>query len=127
VASHGVDYDGSVITNDAELPWMEAPRFLWVPSIGPSGMMIYRGDRFPWWRGSAFVAGMVGERLVRVMLVGGDAVGEETMLHEQLGRIRDVREGPDGLIYLALERQDGNTTRIVRLEPVAGEVAGPGR
>ncbi len=106
---------------------MEAPRFVWTPSIGTSGMTIYSGDRFPWWRGSALVAGMRGERLVRVSLIGRDAVSEETLLHRQLGRIRDVREGPDGLIYLALEDADGGLTPIVRLEPVDGEVAPPRR
>jgi len=125
VASHGINYDGSVFTADDNLPWMEAPRFIWTPSIGTSGMVIYSGDRFPWWQGNAFVAGMVGERLVRVTLIGQDAVGAETLLHEQLGRIRDVREGPDGLIYLALEDAGGAPTPIVRLEPVDGEVAPP--
>ena len=71
------------------------------------------------------VGGMAGERLVRVTVIGQHAVGAETLLHEQLGRIRDVREGPDGLIYLALEDADGALTPIVRLEPVEGEVAPP--
>ncbi len=75
VASHGINYDGSVFTPHESLSWMEAPRFVWTPSIGTSGMMIYSGDRFPWWRGNALLAGMVGERLVRVTLVGQDAVG----------------------------------------------------
>jgi glucose/arabinose dehydrogenase len=125
VASHGINYDGSVFTADENLPWMEAPRFVWTPSIGTSGMVIYSGDRFPWWRGNALVGGMAGERLVRVTVIGQHAVGAETLLHEQLGRIRDVREGPDGLIYLALEDADGALTPIVRLEPVEGEVAPP--
>jgi glucose/arabinose dehydrogenase len=127
VVSHGINYDGSVFTLDEHVPWMEAPRFVWTPSIGTSGMTIYSGDRFPWWRGSALVAGMAGERLVRVSLIGQDAVSEETLLHRQLGRIRDVREGPDGLVYLALEDADGGPTPIVRLEPVDGEVAPPRR
>jgi len=120
IASHGINYDGTVITPDTERPWLEGPRFVWTPSIGVSGMAIYRGSRFPWWNGSAFVAGLAGERLVRVILADTDAVGEEVLLHGQLGRIRDVRAGPDGLLYLAIEDQNGGPMPIVRLEPVGG-------
>ena len=87
-------------------------------------MMIYRGDAFPWWKGSAFVGGMVGEQLGRVTLEGTDALGVETLLEGELGRIRDVREGPDGLIYLALEHAE-ELTAVVRLEPVASDVMPP--
>jgi len=69
---------------------------------------------------------MAGELLVRVSLIGQDAVSEEILLQHQFGRIRDVREGPDGLLYLALEDADGGLTPIVRLEPVNGDVALPG-
>lgn len=125
VVSHGVDYDGSVFTPDAEAEGMESPRYVWTPSIGTSGMLVYRGEAFPWWRGDAFVAGMAGEQLVRVELVDDDALGEEVMLRGQLGRIRDVRAGPDGFIYLALEDRDGGLMPVVRLVPVAGEVRPP--
>ena len=124
VVSHGINYDGTVYTTDASGDGMESPRFVWTPSIGISGMMIYRGDAFPWWKGSAFVGGMVGEQLARVTLEGTDALGVETLLHGELGRIRDVREGPDGLIYLALEHAE-DLTAVVRLEPVASDVMLP--
>ncbi len=124
VVSHGINYDGTVYTADASGDGMESPRFVWTPSIGISGMMIYRGEAFPWWKGSAFVGGMVGEQLGRVMLEGTDALGVETLLPGKLGRIRDVREGPDGLIYLALEHQE-DLTAVVRLEPVASDVMPP--
>lgn len=124
VASHGINYDGTVYTTDASGEGMESPRFVWTPSIGISGMMIYRGDAFPWWKGSAFVGGMVGEQLGRVILEGTDALGVETLLPGELGRIRDVREGPDGLIYLALEHAE-DLTAVVRLEPVASDVMPP--
>ena len=131
VVSHGINYDGTVFTNDTERPGMESPRFVWVPSIGTSGLMIYTGDRFPWWKGSKFVGGLVGEQLARVTVTTGSASGEtavgvEPLLLASLGRIRDVREGPDGLVYLALEDPDGALTQIVRLEPVASDVAPPG-
>ena len=127
VVSHGVNYDGTVITRDTHLDAMEDPRYVWTPSIGVSGLMIYAGDAFPWWKGNAFLAGLVGERLVRITLADDDAVSEEVLLHQQVGRIRDVRQGPDGLIYLALENRDGDPMPIVRLEPVVGEVEPPGR
>jgi glucose/arabinose dehydrogenase len=90
-------------------------------------MMIYSGDKFPWWRGSAFVGGMVGKQLCRVTLAGTKAISQETLLSDVVGRIRDVRQGPDGYIYLALEDTESVLTEIVRLEPVAGEVALPSR
>ena len=125
VVSHGINYDGTVYTTEASRPGVESPRFIWVPSIGISGMMVYRGDAFPWWRGSAFVGGMVGQQLGRVTLEGTDALGVETLLQGELGRIRDVREGPDGLIYLALEHAE-ELTAVVSLEPVASDVMPPG-
>ncbi len=125
VVSHGINYSGAVFAKDAYRPGLESPRFVWVPSIGTSGLMIYRGDAFPWWKGSAFVGGMVGERLSRVSLSGIDAVSEEVLLAAELGRIRDVREGPDGLIYLAIEHAE-QLTAVVRLEPVASDVMPPG-
>ena len=124
VVSHGINYDGTVYTTATSGSETESPRFVWTPSIGISGMMIYRGDAFPWWRGSAFVGGMVGEQLARVTLEGADALGVEVLLEGELGRIRDVREGPDGLIYLALDHAE-EPTAVVRLEPVASDVMPP--
>ena len=127
VVSFGIHYDGRVITPETERPGMESPRFVWLPSIGTSGLVFYSGDRFPWWRGSAFVGGLVGERVARVTLSDGIAVTEETLLGGVLGRIRDVRQGPDGLIYLATEGDRGGSplADVVRLEPSAGDVALP--
>ena len=121
VVSHGINYDGTVFTTEMRRSGVEPPRFVWTPSIGVSGMMIYRGDRFPWWRGSAFVGGLVGEQLARVTLADADAVSLETLLEGELGRVRDVREGPDGLIYLALEHAE-EPTSVVRLEPVPNDI-----
>lgn len=124
VVSHGINYDGTVFTANAGLPWMEGPTFAWIPSIGTSGLMFYTGDQFPWWRGSAFAGGLVGEQLGRISFVGHDAVSVEVLLGGLVGRIRDVREGPDGFIYLAIENQEGMSD-VLRLEVVAGEVAVP--
>ena len=127
VVSHGIHYDGRVITMEEGRPGMESPRFVWVPSIGTSGLTFYSGDQFPWWRGNAFAGGMVGEQLARVSLSDGVALSVETLLDGALGRIRDVREGPDGYIYLALESERGASplSDVVRLEPWVTDVAPP--
>jgi len=127
VVSYGVHYNGEVFTTETTRPGMESPRWTWIPSIGTSGLTFYEGDAFPWWRGNAFAGGLVGEQLGRITLEGGsDAVSEETLLSGVLGRIRDVRTGPDGLLYLAIEGLGrGALTDVVRMEPVAGEVRPP--
>lgn len=127
IAGYGINYDGTLITDNVSVPWLEDARFLWIPSLGVSGAMVYGGDAFPWWKGDVFVAGMAGAQLARVTLRGHVALSEETLLEGVLGRIRDVREGPDGLIYLAIEDSEGAPTEIVRLEPVASDMASPRR
>ena len=126
VVSYGVNYDGTIYTREKQRAGVESPRWAWVPSIAPSGMMFYSGDRFPWWRGNLFVGGLAGEQLARLTLEGDRVVGEEILLPGVLGRIRDVRQGPDGLIYLAIDdRRGGGLTPVVRLEPADSEVAVP--
>ncbi len=124
VVSYGIHYSGEVFTTEVTKPGMESPRFAWIPSIGTSGLMIYSGDQFPWWKGSIFSGGLVGEQLSRVTFVEGPtAVSAELLLGGVLGKIRDVRQGPNGFIYLTTEtRSDAGLSKIVRLEPVAGEV-----
>jgi glucose/arabinose dehydrogenase len=90
-----------------------------VPSIATSGLLVYTGDRFPEWRGNLFVGGMAGQQLARLTMDGQQVVMEETLLHG-LGRIRDVRQGPDGYIYLAIDDRRDGATPVVRLEPVEG-------
>ncbi len=119
VIGFGVNYKtGLAIHSGTHRAGMEQPVHIWVPSIGISGMMIYSGDRFPEWRGNVFVGGMVGQRLVRLTLQGQRVINEEA-LAQRFGRIRDVRQGPDGFIYLVTEDSDGKPTPILRLEPVA--------
>jgi glucose/arabinose dehydrogenase len=118
VIGFGVNYTtGKAIHPGTMREGMEQPAQVWVPSIGISGAMVYSGDRFPQWKGSLFVGGMVGERLDRLTLSGSTITGRETVL-QGLGRIRDVRQGPDGYVYLAIEDRDGKPTPIYRLEPV---------
>lgn len=97
---------------------VEPPTHVWVPSIAPSGLMIYTGDKFPAWRGNVFVGGLAGQQLARLTLEGTRVTGEETLLRGR-GRVRDIKQGPDGFIYIALENQRGGLTPIVRLEPAA--------
>lgn len=125
VVGFGVNYrSGAAIHEGTHREGMEQPVHVWVPSIGISGLMIYTGDRFPEWRGNIFVGGMAGQRLDRLTLEGQDVIHEETLYYGR-GRIRDVRQGPDGYIYLAIDGDDDEPTPVLRLEPV--EVRADGR
>ena len=119
VVGYGVNYTtGLAIHSGTHRQGMEQPVHVWVPSIGISGLMIYTGNRFPQWRGNIFAGGMVGQQLARLTFDGQRVVNRET-LAQQMGRIRDVRQGPDGYIYLVTEdREGGKPTPIYRMEPV---------
>ena len=112
--THGRNYIGTKITDETARPGMEQPRTFWVPSIAPSGLTVYRGDRFPGWDGNLFVGALRAQLLVRLELEGDRVVREERLLTDFGNRIRDVRTGPDGLIYLLL---DENDAAVWRLEP----------
>ena len=117
VVGYGVNYrSGSAIHEGTHREGMKPPVHFWVPSIATSGLLIYTGDRFPEWRGNMFVGGMAGEQLARLTMDGQQVEIEETLVHG-MGRIRDVRQGPDGYIYLAIDGGQGPPTPIVRLEP----------
>jgi glucose/arabinose dehydrogenase len=118
VIGFGVSYQtGLAIHPGTHREGMEQPAHVWVPSIGTSGLMIYTGNRFPEWRGNLFVGGMARHRLARLTLQGQRVIGEETLV-PQMGRIRDVRQGPDGDIYLVTDNREGKPTPILRVEPV---------
>jgi glucose/arabinose dehydrogenase len=120
VIGFGVNYrTGEAIHAGTHREGMEVPAHVWVPSIATSGLLIYTGDRFPEWRGDMFVGGMAGQQLARLTLDGTRVVREETVV-QGIGRVRDVRQGPDGFIYLAIDDSDGEPTPIVRLEPAGG-------
>lgn len=125
VASYGINYDGTIYTTRSHLPGTEPPVYAWVPSIATSGLLVYTGDRFPWWRGSVFTGGLNGQVLSRLTFDGHRAVSEERLLEGELGRIRDVRQGPDGYIYLAVDHRQGEPTPVVRLEPVESDIEVP--
>jgi len=114
LATHGIDYSGAVISPSKSLPGMEDPVRFWVPSISPSGLAFYTGDRFPGWKGSLFTGALSSNALFRIELDGERYVGEERLLVDLLPYIRDVRQGPDGLIYLVTHTDSGG---LYRLEP----------
>jgi len=119
VVGFGVNYQtGLAIHTGTQREGMDAPAYVWVPSIGVSGLMFYTGDRFPQWRGHAFAAGLAGQLVTRFVIQGERIVDSEN-LKPGVGRIRDVRQGPDGFIYLVTEDRDGKPTSVVRIEPVA--------
>ena len=120
VVTYGRNYDG---TPAAEQPWQagfEQPQIFWVPSIATSGMAFYTGDRFPAWQGNLFVGGMVEARLPgtgqlqRIVFNDNGEIRRESMLRDLKQRIRDVRQGPDGLLYILTDEDDG---AILKIEP----------
>ncbi len=114
LATHGIDYSGAVISPNKSLPGMEDPVRIWVPSISPSGLAFYTGDRFPGWKGSVFTGALSNNALFRIELDGDRWRGEERLIVDRLPYIRDVRQGPDGLLYLVTHSDDGG---LYRLEP----------
>jgi glucose/arabinose dehydrogenase len=114
VITHGRAYSGLPMGEGSEKEGMEQPLHYWVPSISPSGMAFYGGDAFPEWQGDLFVGGLSGQLLARLELDGEQVVEEERLLEGVLGRIRDVRVGPDGYLYLLNDSADG---ALFRLEP----------
>lgn len=117
VITYGVEYViGTKIGEGTHKEGMAQPIYHWVPSISPSGMTFYTADEFPRWRGDLFLGGLSAQCLVRLRLDGEKVVEEERML-EGIGRVRDVRLGPDGYLYLLTDAANGT---LLRLEPVPG-------
>jgi len=120
VVGYGVNYVSSTPIHERQmLTGYERPVRFWVPSIATSGLMVYTGDKFPGWYGDIFVGALAGEQLARVDLDDDyrDVIVEETLAYN-MGRIRDVRQGPDGYIYIAISDRSGGETAVVRMEPV---------
>ncbi len=112
--TYGIDYDGSAISNLTQKEGMEQPLLHWTPSIAPSGMAFYDGDKFPHWKGDLFVGALKDRHLRRVDLDGGKVVRQEILLKELNERIRDVRAGPDGYLWVLTDARDG---KLIRIEP----------
>jgi glucose/arabinose dehydrogenase len=114
LVTSGVNYDGSKITDNRSLAGMEDALRTWVPSISPCGLAFYTGDKFPGWKGSLFTGALSNYALFRIELDGERYRSEERLLEGRLPYIRDVRQGPDGLIYLVTQSEEGG---LFRLEP----------
>jgi glucose/arabinose dehydrogenase len=116
--AYGIEYRGGPITGGIQQKaGMEQPIYYWDPVIGPSGMAFYTADLFPGWKGNLFVGGHATNDLVRLELKGDRVVAEERLLTDRKERLRDVRQGPDGAIYLLTDATNG---RLMKLVPKAG-------
>jgi glucose/arabinose dehydrogenase len=114
LVSYGDEYSGGSISDGATMEGVEDPLIHWTPSIAPSGMDFYEGSSFPEWQGDLFVGALAGRHLRRVEVRGERVVGQERLLDGVLGRIRDVQTGPDGMLYLITDANNGG---LFRLEP----------
>ncbi len=113
LVSHGMNYDGSTIPDPSTRTDLADAVHQWTPTISPSGMAFYEGDVFPEWQGSALIGSLSDGAVVRVV------VGEDGVTHEERipvgARVRDVLEGPDGLVYLPTDQDDGKIWRLAPL------------
>jgi glucose/arabinose dehydrogenase len=114
VITYGVEYAGGRIGEGTARAGMEQPVYYWDPVIAPSGLMFYTGDAFPQWKGNVLIGSMQPGGLVRLVHQDGKVVKEERFRGELGTRIRDVQQGPDGLVYLLTDEGDG---RVLRLAP----------
>ena len=112
--TYGINYSGAYVSPFKEAPGMEQPLKYWVPSIAPSGFAMYKGAAFPDWEGDLFVGALVDKEVRRLDLEDGEIVSEESLFSELGERIRDVRVGPDGYLYLLTDSESG---KIVRVKP----------
>ena len=116
VIGYGIDYSGVKIHEGTHKDGMEQPAYYWVPSIAPSGMAFYTGSLFPAWRGNLLVGALAGQALHRLVLQGAKITGEEVLLEDRGERIRDVRQGPDGAVWLLTDEDDGSILRLTPAE-----------
>ncbi|MGE0857290.1 MAG: PQQ-dependent sugar dehydrogenase, partial [Hyphomicrobiaceae bacterium] len=116
VISYGRNYNMTRIGVGTSQEGMEQPVYFWDPSIATSGLAIYDGALFPSWKGNILVGGLVGARLSRLVMKDGAVVAEEVLLADRGDRIRDVRVGPDGAVYLLVDESNG---AILKLTPAS--------
>jgi glucose/arabinose dehydrogenase len=113
VITYGRDYSFLPIGEGTRKAGMEQPVYYWDPSIAPSGMAFYTGSLFPDWKGNLFVGALAGRALHRLVLEGEQVVGEEALLKDLGERIRDVRNGPDGALWVLTDSAEGRVLRLV--------------
>lgn len=113
LATFGVDYTGARVSPYTELPGLVAPLLHWTPSVAPSSLALYRGALFPDWQGDLFAATLAERSVRRIRVRDGMLAGEEVLFEELGERIRDVRSGPDGALYLLTDNAEGRLLRVV--------------
>lgn len=114
--TYGVDYTGAQISPYTELPGLQQPLLHWTPSVAPSGLTLYRGALFAQWRGDLFASTLAERSVRRIRMLHGKLAGEEILFEELEERIRDVRSGPDGALYLLTDNAEGRVLRVVPAE-----------
>lgn len=115
VITYGEEYGGGAVgEGKKQQAGMQQPLHYWTPSIAPSGMTFYNGNQYSGWNGNLFVGSLKFAKLMRLTLVGGKVAAEESLLEDEIGRIRDVQQGPDGYLYLL---NDEANAGLYRLEP----------
>jgi glucose/arabinose dehydrogenase len=113
LVSYGEEYSGEPLAGAVTArAGFEQPVYYWDPVIAPSGMQFYTGDAFPAWRGSLFIGGLASQRLVRLVIKDNRVAGEEHLLMDRGKRVRDVRQGPEGALYVVTDEADGELWRI---------------
>jgi glucose/arabinose dehydrogenase len=112
IITYGIDYSGAKIGEGSAKEGMEPAVYYWKPSIATSGLTFYTGDLFPEWKGNAFVGGLARTQVQRLVFDGDDVVAAETLLADEGKRIRDVRTGPDGALWLLTDDSDGEVLRV---------------
>ncbi len=117
VITYGRDYSGAKIGEGTAKAGLEQPVYYWDPSIAVSGLTFYTGDLFPDWKGNIFVGGLNGAQLQRLVLLDGKVVAHEKMLADLGERIRDVRQGPDGALWVLTDSGDGKLLRLMPRTP----------
>lgn len=110
--TYSMDYTGAIISPYQEKEGMEQPLLFWTPSIAPAGMAVYNGDAFPGWRDNLFVAALAEQSIRRLTIKNGAVVDQEVMFTDLGSRMRDVRAGPDGYLYLLTDKADGQVIRV---------------
>lgn len=113
LASHSNEYFGPPVSQNKSLPGMLDPKLIWTPSIAPSGLTVYNGDKFPAWKGDLFAGALAGTAIHRLEVAPNGSISKEQIIEMPM-RIRDVRSGPDGFLYVLTDERDG---QLIRFSP----------
>ncbi len=118
VIAYGVEYWGAAINGGkTQQQGMEQPVYYWDPAIAPSGCTFYTGDLIPEWKNNLFVCALAGEHVSRLVVEGHKIIGEERLLLDQRQRIRDIRQGPDGALWVVTDDRRNQDGRLIRIAP----------